>query len=251
MTKIILSGCNGKMGKVITELVNQTEDCTIVAGVDINTQSTDYPVYDNINKINGLDADVIVDFSHPSVLNSLLDYSKSNSLPLVLSTTGYSDEQTELIKEAAKVTPVFFSFNMSLGINLLIELAKKAACILSDTFDIEIIEAHHNQKIDAPSGTAVMISNGIKESLCDKEYFDVYDRHSVREKRNEKEIGVHSIRGGTIVGEHTVMFAGNDEIVSISHSARSKGIFASGAVKAAVFMVGKPAGLYSMKDLIG
>ena len=140
---------------------------------------------------------------------------------------------------------------MSLGVNLLIELAKKAACLLADNFDIEIIEAHHNQKIDAPSGTAVMISEAIKDSLCEDDYYDIYDRHSVREKRNKKEIGVHSIRGGTIVGEHTVMFAGNDEIVSISHSARSKGIFASGAVKAAVFMVGKPAGIYSMKDLIG
>ncbi len=250
MTRIILSGCNGKMGKVITELVKQRDDCEIVAGVDINTQSDSYPVFDCIEKID-IDADVVVDFSHPSVLNSLIDYSKKTGIALVLSTTGYSQEQTQLIKDAAVTLPVFFSFNMSLGINLLIELAKKASCILADNFDIEIIEAHHNQKIDAPSGTAVMISQAIKESLCDDGYYDVYDRHSVRQKRDEKEIGVHSIRGGTIVGEHTVMFAGNDEIVSISHSARSKGIFANGAVKAAVFMSGKPAGLYSMKDLIG
>ena len=238
------------MGKVITELVNQKEDCTIVAGVDLNTKSNSYPVFNSFSDIT-VDADVIIDFSHPSVLNSLLDYAKKCGLPLVLSTTGYTPEQTEQIKRAAKDIPIFFSFNMSLGINLLIELAKKAACILSDNFDIEIIEAHHNQKIDAPSGTAVMISEAIKDSLSDAEYYDVYDRHSVREKRNNKEIGVHSIRGGTIVGEHTVMFAGNDEIVSISHSARSKGIFASGAVKAATFMVGKPAGIYSMKDMIG
>ena len=250
MTKIILSGCNGKMGKVITDLVNQKEDCTIVAGVDLNTESNGYPVFNSFSDIT-MDADVIIDFSHPSVLNSLLDYAKKCSLPLVLSTTGYTPEQTEQIKDAAKDIPIFFSFNMSLGINLLIELAKKAACILSDNFDIEIIEAHHNQKIDAPSGTAVMISEAIKDSLCDADYYDVFDRHSVREKRNKKEIGVHSIRGGTIVGEHTVMFAGNDEIVSISHSARSKGIFASGAVKAATFMVGKPASIYSMKDMIG
>jgi len=251
MTRIILSGCNGKMGRVITDLVSQTEDCTIVAGVDINTDSIKYPVFDTIDKTIGIDADVVIDFSHPSVLNPLLDYSKKTGTPLVLSTTGYSAEQTELIKQSAKVIPIFFSFNMSLGVNLLIELAKKAACLLADNFDIEIIEAHHNQKIDAPSGTAVMISEAIKDSLCDSDYYDVFDRHSVREKRNKKEIGLHSIRGGTIVGEHTVMFAGNDEIVSISHSARSKGIFASGAVKAAVFMVGKPAGIYSMKDLIG
>lgn len=251
MTKIILSGCNGKMGKVITDLVNQSDDCTIVAGVDINTNSDNYPVFDNIDKVTGIEADVIIDFSHPFVLTSLLEYSKNTGTPLVLSTTGYSAEQTELIRKSAKDIPIFFSFNMSLGVNLLIELAKKAACLLSDNFDIEIIEAHHNQKIDAPSGTAVMISEAIKDSLCDGDYYDVYDRHSVREKRNRKEIGIHSIRGGTIVGEHTVMFAGNDEIVSISHSARSKGIFASGAVKAAIFMVGKPAGIYSMKDLIG
>ncbi len=249
MTNIILCGCNGKMGKVVTNLVAQNDDCKIVAGIDINTESTTYPVFDSFEKLS-VTGDVIIDFSHPATLDSICKYVEKTGTPAVLTTTGYNKEQVEKIKTLSTKTPIFFSFNMSLGINLLIELAKKATCVLGDTFDIEIIEAHHNQKIDAPSGTAVMISEAIKESLCDSEYYEVYDRHSVRQKRNDKEIGMHAIRGGTIVGEHTVMFAGHDEIVSISHSARSKEVFASGAVKAAVFMVGKPAGLYAMKDMI-
>ena len=251
MTKIILSGCNGKMGKVISSLVAENPDCEIIAGVDQNTDSYAFPVFESFDSLSDIQADTIIDFSHPSVLEPMLNYVAKTNIPAVICTTGYSEEQTQRIHTAAKDYPIFFSFNMSLGINLLIELSKKAACILSDNFDIEIIEAHHNQKLDAPSGTAVMIADAIKEAVCDKDYHEVYDRHSVRAKRDKKEIGMHAIRGGTIVGEHTVMFAGNDEIVSISHSARSKGIFALGSVKAAMFMVGKPAGLYSMKDMIG
>lgn len=249
MTNIILCGCNGKMGKVITNLVSENDDCRIIAGIDINTQSDSFPVFDSFGKLN-VAGDVIIDFSSPALLDPLCDYIQKTGTPAVLATTGYSGEQTEKIKALAKSAPIFFSFNMSLGINLLVELVKKAACILGENFDIEVIEAHHNQKVDAPSGTAVMISEAIKQSLCDDEYHEVYDRHSVRQKRGEKEIGMHSVRGGTIVGEHTVMFAGHDEILSISHSARSKEVFAAGAVKAALFMVGKPAGLYSMKDII-
>ncbi len=237
------------MGKVISNLVAENEDCRIVAGIDINTTANTYPVFNSFDNLT-IEGDVIIDFSHPSTLSSICEYVERTGTPAVLTTTGYSTEQIAKIKNLSKRAPVFFSFNMSLGINLLVELAKKATCVLGDTFDIEIIEAHHNQKIDAPSGTAVMISEAIKDSLCDNEYQEVYDRHSVRQKRGQKEIGMHAIRGGTIVGEHTVMFAGHDEIVSISHSARSKEVFASGAVKAAMFMVGKPEGLYTMKDMI-
>lgn len=237
------------MGRVITECVAKTENCRIVAGIDINKScKTDYPVFDDFGSLT-VRGDVIIDFSHPSVLQNLLEYCKLNDVPAVLATTGYSDEQISLIKQFSSSCALFFTFNMSLGINLLLELAKKAACVLCDNYDIEIIEAHHNQKVDAPSGTALMIANAVNDAL-NNEFTYVYDRHDVRQKRSNSEIGIHSIRGGTIVGEHTIMFAGRDEVLSISHSAQSKEIFATGAVKAAVYMVGKPSGLYSMNDLI-
>lgn len=237
------------MGRVITRSVAAAEDCRIVAGIDINKDdSLGYPVFLDFDALD-VRGDVVIDFSHPSALDGILAYCKANGVPAVLATTGYSPEQTETIRSAAADCALFFTFNMSLGINLLIELTKKATCILGDTFDIEIIEAHHNQKIDAPSGTAVMIADAVKDALSEDCKY-VYDRHSERKKRDKNEIGIHSIRGGTIVGEHTVMFAGHDEILSISHSARSKEIFATGAVKAAQFMVGKPNGLYSMNDMI-
>ena len=237
------------MGRVITHSVAAAEDCRIVAGIDINKDdSLGYPVFLDFDALD-VRGDVVIDFSHPSALDGILAYCKANGVPAVLATTGYSPEQTETIKRAAADCALFFTFNMSLGINLLIELTKKATCILGDTFDIEIIEAHHNQKIDAPSGTAVMIADAVKGALSEDCKY-VYDRHSERKKRDKNEIGIHSIRGGTIVGEHTVMFAGHDEILSISHSARSKEIFATGAVKAAQFMVGKPNGMYSMNDMI-
>ena len=249
MTNIILSGCNGKMGKVITACVNENDDCRIVAGVDINTEAlSNYPVYSSFAEIKE-NADVIIDFSHPSVLNDLLQFAKEKKLPLVLATTGFSASQTEQIKTVANEIPLFFTFNMSLGINLLVALSKKAAEVLSGNFDIEIIEKHHNQKLDAPSGTAIMLAEAINDTLDNKMMYE-YDRHSKREKRRDNEIGIHSIRGGNIVGEHEVIFAGHDEVLTLSHQATSKEVFAVGALKAAMFMNGKSAGLYDMNNVI-
>ncbi|MEM0530377.1 4-hydroxy-tetrahydrodipicolinate reductase [Zongyangia sp. HA2173] len=249
MKQIILSGCNGKMGHVISDIVMGRDDCTIVAGFDLNTQRQyDYPVYTKPSEYTG-SGDVIIDFSHPSLLTSLLDYAEEKKIPIVLATTGYSKAQLEEIHAAAQRLPVFFSANMSLGINLMVELAKKAASVLGGSFDIEIIEKHHNQKIDAPSGTALMIADAVSGVLSEKPQY-VYDRHSQRKKRDKNEIGIHAIRGGTIVGEHDIMFAGRDEILTISHTAMSKEVFASGAVNAAVFMCGKAPGLYNMKDMV-
>ena len=249
MVNILLSGCCGRMGRVVRRAVDQRDDCRIVAGIDlVEGSAAGFPIYSDFSLVKEK-VDVIVDFSHPSVLSSLLAYIAENQIPAVLATTGYSSEQIEQIKIAAVSAPLFFSFNMSLGINLLVELAKKATCILGDSFDIEIVEAHHNQKIDAPSGTALMLANGIQDAL-NEDYDLVYERHSRRQKREKKEIGIHSIRGGTIVGEHSVIFAGHDEVVTLSHSAASKEVFATGAVRAAMYMVGRPAGLYSMSDLI-
>ncbi len=248
MLKIILSGCNGKMGRVITDIINKRDDAAIVAGVDLDiSQNGPFPVFNNFNDITS-EADVIIDFSHPAVLNSMLDFAKSKKLAVVVATTGFSAEQIDLIKATANEIPVFFSFNMSLGINLLAELCRKAATIL-EGFDIEIIEKHHNQKIDAPSGTAILLANEINDELNGKMSYE-YDRHSKRQKREATEIGIHAVRGGTIVGEHDVIFAGRDEIITLSHSARSKEVFAVGAVNAAFFLNGKEAGMYSMKELV-
>lgn len=249
MTNIILCGCNGKMGRAITACVEQQDNCQIVAGIDLNTATENYyPVYDDFSKIIE-DADVIIDFSNPALLDNILDYAKNKSIPVVLATTGFSDLQTKKINDHSKEFPVFFTFNMSLGINLLVSLAKKATMILGDNFDIEIVEKHHNQKLDAPSGTAIMLANAINETL-DNKYLYEYDRHSKREKRKKNEIGIHSIRGGTIVGEHDVVFAGHDEVITLSHHAASKEVFAIGAVKAAQFIKDKPKGLYDMNDVI-
>lgn len=248
MTKFLLSGANGKMGNVIRGIVSERDDCEIVAGVDINTLSTDFPVYSNIKDVKEM-ADVIVDFSNPAALQSLIDYSKENGTPLVIATTGYSEEQKNAIKEASQYSPIFFTYNMSIGINLLVNLAKKAVSVLGDDFDVEIVEKHHNQKIDAPSGTALMLADAIAEEKENKVNYE-FNRHSKREKRPKDEIGLHSIRGGTIVGEHDVMFCGKDEIITLSHSARSKEIFAVGAIKAALYMNGKPAGMYDMSNIV-
>ncbi len=248
MVKIILSGCSGRMGKVVTESVKSRNDCEIVAGVDIIDNSTlGYPVFQSFSELS-IKADVIVDFSNPAILPSVLDYAKKEKVAVVIATTGISDENKALIKEASNEIAVFSSFNMSLGINLISELSKIAARILGNDFDIEIVEAHHNQKLDAPSGTALMLADSIKEELPDVYY--EYNRQSKREKRSENEIGIHSIRGGTIVGEHEVIFAGNDEIIKISHSARSRNIFATGAINAALFVSKKKSGMYDMANLI-
>ena len=222
--KIIMNGCNGKMGQVITRLVSEDNECEIVAGFDVNDSiENTYPVFTNPDEFTG-DADVIIDFSHPSALTTVLNYCKKRKLPVILATTGYTDEQKKEFTEASKEIPVFFSANMSLGINLIIALAKKATKLLEGNFDIEIVERHHNQKIDAPSGTALAIADAIDETLSyPAEY--VYDRHAVRSKRKPTEIGIHAVRGGTIVGDHEVIFAGTDEVIELKHSAHSKEVF--------------------------
>lgn len=248
MVRILLSGCCGKMGRNVIETVSKRKDCEIVAGIDIiDDTSLGFPVFQNFQDAQ-VKADVIIDFSNPALLPSMLEYAKETNTALVLATTGLSDEQIKDVEECAKSVPVFFSYNMSLGVSLLCELSKIAAKVLGGNFDVEIVEAHHNQKIDAPSGTAIMLANAVKEEMPDA--YCEYDRHSKRQKRTQNEIGIHSIRGGTIVGEHQVMFAGEDEIVTLSHSARSKVIFAQGAVNAAVFTANKPAGVYNMTDLV-
>ena len=249
MINILLCGANGKMGRVITRLADADKDCKIVAGVDIaDFGENDYPVFKNFEDID-VEAEVIVDFSHPSVLSGLLEYARKKNIPVIIATTGLSNEQRASLVEYSKEIPVFFSANMSLGINLIIALAKKATTILEGNFDIEIVEKHHNQKIDAPSGTALAIADAISDTLKNAPQY-VYDRHSVRKKRDEREIGIHSIRGGSIVGEHQVIFAGQDETIELKHQATSKEVFAVGSIKAAKFMNGKPKGFYTMDDLI-
>lgn len=253
MAGILLSGCNGKMGKAVTANVAVTKDAEIIGGIDIYAENLyGYPVFaspalipDEITK----KADVIIDFSNPSALGGLLEYAVRNGIPAVICTTGLNESQKALLKSAAEKIPVFFSANMSLGVNLVVELAKKAAAVLGNDFDIEIVEMHHNQKIDAPSGTALMIADAIKDELDGDTKYE-YDRHSKREKRTKNEIGIHAVRGGTITGEHEIIFAGHDEIIRISHSARSKELFATGAVNAAKFIVGKPAGMYDMSAML-
>ena len=249
MTNVAICGANGKMGKTIYSCIKDREDCRVVAGIDLYTeQYADFPIVDAPSKLP-VQPDVIIDFSNPACLDALLDYCLSTGTPIVVASTGYSDEQIAKIKAAAEQIAVFFTFNMSLGINLLVNLAKKAAEVLGDRFDIEIVEKHHNQKIDAPSGTAIMLANAVNEAFDNSKQY-VYDRHSRRQKREKCEIGMHAIRGGTIVGEHDVIFAGNDEVITLSHSASSKTVFAEGSIKAAIFLKDKPAGLYDMQGLI-
>ena len=249
MTNIILCGCNGKMGRAVTACAADRDDCTIVAGIDLNTEATaGYPVFSALTDCT-VAADVIVDFSHPSCLEGILAFAADRGIPAVICTTGLSQEQIQAIHKAAVAVPLFFSANMSLGVSLLAELAKKAASILGTSFDVEIIERHHNQKLDAPSGTALMLADAVREGLpYQPEY--VFDRHVVRQKRDPHEIGFSAVRGGTIVGEHEILFAGHDECLSLSHRAQSKEVFAAGAVNAAVFLTKQPAGLYAMKDLV-
>lgn len=249
MKRIILCGCFGKMGRVITELVSNRSDCTIVAGVDLLEEKASFPVYSKLDNVTE-PADVIIDFSRPELLTDILGYMGMHpGISSVLCTTGYSSEQVDALRSASERLPIFYSRNMSLGINLLIELSKKAAKVLGNDFDIEIIEKHHNQKVDAPSGTALMLADAIASVRnIDSEY--MYDRHAQRKKRDVEEIGIHAIRGGTIVGEHEVVFAGNHEVITLTHSAQSKELFAAGAVNAAIFMCCKPAGLYDMSNLI-
>ena len=249
MVKIAITGANGKMGRVITRLISERTDCEVIAGIDINTESSgSFPVVKSPFELPEK-PDVIIDFSHPSALEDLLSYCTMNGVPVVVATTGYTDEQITKIKKTAEQIPVFFTFNMSLGINLLVELGKRAVNVLGGQFDIEIVEKHHNLKKDAPSGTALMIAEALNNELGNKMHY-VYDRHNVRKAREPDEIGLHAIRGGTIVGEHDIIFAGHDEVITLSHSAASKEVFAAGSINAAVFLSKKEKGLYDMSDLL-
>ncbi len=249
MLNILLHGCNGKMGQAVTAAVNDRKEMQIICGVDpYGTSNYDYPVYDSFDKISEK-VDVIIDFSNPALLASLCAYSEENKIPCVICTTGLDDNQKAMIDKLSTVCPVFFTGNMSLGVNLLIELSKKATAVFGEAFDIEIVEKHHNQKLDAPSGTALMIADGIS-TVRDEATRYVYDRHSYRAKRAKSEIGIHSVRGGTIVGEHSVIFAGNDEVLTITHQAQSKSLFATGALSAADFTSKQAPGLYEMSDML-
>ena len=251
MVKIILHGCNGAMGQVISSLAEKDEELEIAAGIDLNPeQKNGYPVFSSLEECT-VQADVIVDFASAKAVDHLLDYCGQTGMPVVLCTTGLSQEQIQKVSETAEKTAVLRSANMSLGVNLLLKMVKEAAKVLAAAdFDIEILEKHHNQKVDAPSGTALALADSINEAM-DQQYHYVYDRSSRREKRDKKEIGIQSVRGGSIVGEHDVIFAGQDEVITFSHTAYSKAIFAKGALSAAKFLKGKAAGLYTMADVIG
>lgn len=250
MVRAIMHGCNGKMGQVISGLAKADEQIEIVAGIDRYMGITnDYPVFDSIEKCD-VEADVVIDFSNTAAVDALLEYCVEKALPVVLCTTGLSEEQLAKVEEAAGKTAVLKSANMSLGINLLLKLLQDAAKVLGPAgYDIELVEKHHNQKVDAPSGTALALADSINEAL-DQEYTYVYDRSQVRQKRDQKEIGISAVRGGTIVGDHEVIFAGVDEVIEFKHTAYSKSVFGKGAVEAAKFLAGKPAGRYDMSDVI-
>ncbi len=247
--KIILTGAAGRMGRAVTALARESKDAAVVCCVDVSPVQSDIPFCYGIDEVSTeLGADVIVDFSHHTAIEGILNYAKKAGCAVVICTTGHTESELALIEEASKEIAIFRSGNMSLGINLLMALVKKAASAL-DGFDIEIIEKHHNEKLDAPSGTAIMLADAAREGI-DYNANLVYDRHSERKKREKTEIGMHSVRGGNIVGEHEVIFAGHDEIITLSHSARSREVFAGGAISAAVYMKGKNAGMYSMQDVI-
>ena len=250
MVRAVMHGCNGKMGQVITGLIKADEGIELVAGIDTYTGiQNDYPVFENIEQCD-VQADVIIDFSNAGAVDALLGYCAGRQVPVVLCTTGLSEEQLEKVREASKKTAVLKSANMSLGINLLMKLLKDAAKVLGPAgFDIELVEKHHNQKVDAPSGTALALADSINEAV-DGGYEYVYDRSQVRRKREKKDLGISAVRGGTIVGDHEVIFAGADEVIEFKHTAYSKAVFGKGAVEAAKFLAGKPAGIYDMSDVI-
>lgn len=245
-----MHGCNGRMGQMITGLVKEDPEIAIAAGVDTYQGiSNPYPVFDSIEKCD-VKVDVVIDFSTATALESVLEYCVEKQIPVILCSTGYSEEQLNKIKDASEKVAILKSANMSMGINLLLKLLKDAAKVLAPAgYDIELVERHHNQKLDAPSGTALALADSINDAL-DGEYHYVYDRSQVRRKREKKEIGISAIRGGTIVGEHDVIFAGVDEVVEFKHTAFSRSVFGKGAVEAAKFLAGKPAGMYDMSDVI-
>ena len=251
MQKMILSGCNGHMGRAVADLCSGQPDIEIVAGFDILGQPNDnFPVFPSPVQC-GMQADVVIDFSNPAALTPLLEFSLAHGIPLVLATTGYTPEQVAQIGAAALEAPIFRSANMSFGVNVLLDLVRRAAAVLGERFDVEIVERHHNKKLDAPSGTALMLAEAAADGLSDTPEY-VYERQSIRRARQAHEIGISSVRGGDIVGDHEVLFAGRDEVIELRHSALSREVFASGAVKAARFLAGIDApGLYSMADLVG
>lgn len=250
MVRAIMHGCNGRMGRVITGLVKEDDAIEIVAGIDAYKEiPNEYPVFGSLQECD-VEADVIIDFSNASATDNLLDYCVKRQIPVVLCSTGLSKEQLEKVEASAKEVAVLKSANMSMGINLLLKMLKDAAKVLTPAgYDIEIVERHHNQKVDAPSGTAIALADSINESMGNT--FDyVYDRSGERKKRGQHEIGMSAVRGGTIVGDHEVIFAGMDEVIEFKHTAYSRGVFGKGAVEAAKYLAGKPAGRYDMADVI-
>ena len=250
MIRIIMNGCNGHMGQVISQIVKDDTKATMVAGIDIaDDGSNDYPVFTNINDCE-VEADVMIDFSSFKAVDGVLDYCADKKLPVVLCTTGLTDEQLAKMKEVSAEVAILKSANMSLGINTLLKLVADAAKVLATAgFDMEIVEKHHKLKCDAPSGTALALADSLNEAM-NEEYTYVYDRSQVHQARDDKEIGISAVRGGSIVGEHDVIFAGPDEVITFTHTAYSKGVFGKGAVEAAKFLADKPAGMYDMQDVI-
>lgn len=250
MVRIIMHGCNGRMGQMITNLVKEEAEAQIVAGVDtFHGIQNPYPVFEKIEMCN-VEADVVIDFSNAKAVDGLLSYCEEKKLPVVLCTTGLSEDQLARVKEVSEKSAVLKSANMSMGINLLMKLLKDAVKVLSPAgYDVEIVEKHHNQKLDAPSGTALALADSMNEAM-NHEYEYVYDRSQVRKKRDKKEMGISAVRAGTIVGEHEVLFAGIDEVIEFKHTAYSRSVFGKGALEAAKFLAGKPAGMYDMSDVI-
>lgn len=246
MLRVIINGYSGSMGKVLTKCVNEDSELQLVCGVSRDELDVTFKTYHKMSEVEE-NADIIIDFSNHCAIYDVLDYATKTKTPLVIATTGFNDEELGEIEKASSIIPIFHSSNMSLGVNVLVKLVKDAAKALNG-FDIEIIEKHHNKKLDSPSGTAVMIANGIKEVLPGSEC--IYGRYGRSEKRKPTEVGIHAIRGGTIVGEHTTIFAGHDEVVEIKHTAQSKDIFAKGAITAAKFLVNKEAGYYNMNNML-
>lgn len=251
MVDIMIQGAQGRMGKVLATLIQDRQDCRVVAGIDIqgqNAASLPFPVFANLEQAT-VHADVLIDFSHPDATAAVLPACAQKKMPCVVCTTGLNNDIQQLMREAAKETAVFYSANMSLGINLLAQLVQRAQQVL-DGFDIEIVERHHHYKLDAPSGTALLLADAINEQANGR-YHYVYDRHAYRQERDKDEIGIHAVRAGSIVGDHEVLFAGPDETITLAHSASSRDVFATGAIAASLFLAGKPAGMYSMKNLLG
>lgn len=251
MIKVMMHGCNGAMGQVISKIIDESDSAVMAAGVDFKDDGHNpYPVFKNLDDCN-VDVDVIIDFSSSKVTDRLLNYVTEKQIPLVLCTTGLSEEQIQKVQETSKKTAVLRSANMSLGVNVLLKLVNTAAKVLAEAdFDIDIVEKHHKLKVDAPSGTALALADAVNEALHN-EYEYVYDRSQRRIQRPKKEIGISAVRGGTIVGQHDVIFAGQDEVIEFHHTAYSKAIFGKGAVSAAIYLAGKPAGMYDMSDVIG